>query len=124
MPAPHTIALFMISALALNVTPGPAILFVQSRALGKGRQAAVVSVFGLATASVIHAVAAAGGLAALIMYWPLALAVIKYCGAGYLIYLRITGFRVGGIVGPAEQVMRRGPFHSPSCIDRGSSQTC
>jgi threonine/homoserine/homoserine lactone efflux protein len=60
----------MISALALNLTPGPAILFVLSRA-GQGRQAAVVSVFGLATVSVIHAVAAAFGLAALSMYWPL-----------------------------------------------------
>jgi threonine/homoserine/homoserine lactone efflux protein len=103
MPAPHTIALSMISALALNLTPGPAILFVLSRALGQGRQAAVVSVFGLATSSVIYPVAAAFGLAALFMYWPLAFAVIKYCGAGYLIYLGITGFRAGGIDGLAGQ---------------------
>jgi threonine/homoserine/homoserine lactone efflux protein len=109
MPAPHTIALFMISALALNLTPGPAILFVLSRALGQGRQAAVVSVFGLATASVIHAAAAAFGLAALFMYWPLTFAVTKYCGAGYLIYLGITGFRVGGIVGLAREVIGSRP---------------
>ena len=110
MPAPHTIALFMISALALNLTPGPAILLVLSRALGQGRQAGVVSMFGLATASVIHAVAAAFGLAALFTYWPLAFAVIKYCAAAYLIYLGSTGFRGGGIVGLAGQVVGSRPL--------------
>jgi threonine/homoserine/homoserine lactone efflux protein len=67
----------MISALALNLTPGPAILFILSRCLGQGRSAAVVSVFGLATASVVHAVAAAFGLSALFVYSPLAFAVVK-----------------------------------------------
>ena len=56
----------MASALALNLTPGPAILFILSRCLGQGRMAAIVSVFGLATASVIHAVAAAFGLSAVL----------------------------------------------------------
>jgi len=36
MPAPHTIALFIISVLALNLTRGRAILFVLSHALGQG----------------------------------------------------------------------------------------
>jgi threonine/homoserine/homoserine lactone efflux protein len=62
------------------------------------------------TASVIHAVAAAFGLAALFTYWPLAFAVIKYCGAGYLIYLGITGFRAGGIVGLAGQAVGSRPL--------------
>jgi threonine/homoserine/homoserine lactone efflux protein len=39
------------------------------------------------------------------VYWPPAFAVVKYCGAGYLIYLGITGFRAGGIVGLAGQVI-------------------
>jgi threonine/homoserine/homoserine lactone efflux protein len=99
MPSWQTIAVFMISALALNLTPGPAILFILSRCLGQGRSAAVVSVFGLATASVMHAVAAAFGLSALFVYSPLAFAIVKYCGAGYLVYLGIAGFLSGGIAG-------------------------
>lgn len=99
MPSRETIALFMLSALALNLTPGPAILFILARCLGEGRTAAVVSVFGLATASVIHAAAAAFGLSALFVYSPFAFAIIKYCGAAYLIYLGVTGFRSGGIAG-------------------------
>jgi threonine/homoserine/homoserine lactone efflux protein len=80
--------------------PGPAILFILSRCLGEGRAAAVVSVFGLAGASIIHAVAAAFGLAALFAYSPVAFAIIiKYCGAAYLVYLGLSGLRKGGISG-------------------------
>jgi len=104
MPSWPTIALFTASALALNLTPGPAILFILSRCLGEGRSAAMVSVLGLATASVIHAVAAAFGLSALLLYSPLAFAAVKYCGAAYLIYLGISGFLSGGIAGFARGV--------------------
>jgi threonine/homoserine/homoserine lactone efflux protein len=103
VPSPRTIALFMASALALNLTPGPAILFILSRSFGqgRGRAAAVVSVIGLATASVIQAVAAAFGLSALCIYSPLAFGIIKYCGAAYLVYLGIAGFLSGGLAGIA-----------------------
>ena len=101
MPSPQTIAVFMISALALNLSPGPAILFVLSRSFGQGRAAAVVSVFGLATASVVQAVAAALGLSALFAYSPLAFAIVKYCGTAYLVYLGIAGFLSGGLAGIA-----------------------
>src|SRR5437660_9305587 len=47
MPGRQTITLFMISALALNLTPEAAILFILSRSFGQGRAAAVASVFGL-----------------------------------------------------------------------------
>jgi len=104
MPSPQTLALFMIVALALNLTPGPAILFILSRCLGQGRSVAVVSVFGLATASVIQAVAAAFGLSTLLVYSPLAFAIVKYCGAAYLVYLGIAGFLSGGIAGIAGRV--------------------
>jgi threonine/homoserine/homoserine lactone efflux protein len=107
MPSVQTIALFMGTALALNLTPGPAILFILSRCLGKGRAAAIVSVFGLATASVIHALAAASGLSALLSYSPAAFGTIKYCGAAYLVYLGISGLMKGGIAGAVAGIGRR-----------------
>lgn len=45
MPSFQTIGLFIATALALNLTPGPAILFILSRCLGQGRTAAIVFVF-------------------------------------------------------------------------------
>jgi threonine/homoserine/homoserine lactone efflux protein len=103
----------MISALALNLTPGPAILFILTRSFGQGREVAVVSVFGLATASVIQAVAAALGLSALFVYSPLAFAIVKYCGAAYLVYLGVAGFLSGGLAGIAG---RAEPGSRPSLV--------
>jgi threonine/homoserine/homoserine lactone efflux protein len=99
VPSLETIALFMASALVLNLTPGPAILFILSRSFGQRRAAAVISVFGLATASVIQALAVAFGLSALFVFSPLAFAIVKYCGAAYLVYLGIAGFLSGGLAG-------------------------
>src|SRR4051794_33295443 len=65
VPSANTVVLFMLSALALNLSPGPSILFILSRCMAEGRRAAIVSVFGLATASVVQALAAAFGLATL-----------------------------------------------------------
>ena len=99
MPTVQTIMLFMGTALALNLTPGPSILFILSRCLAQGRNAAIASVFGLATASVIQALATAFGLSALFVYSPLAFDIIKYCGAAYLVYLGVFSFLQGGIAG-------------------------
>jgi threonine/homoserine/homoserine lactone efflux protein len=68
----------------------------------------VVSALGLATASVVQAIAAALGLSALFIYSPLAFAIIKYCGAAYLVYLGVRGFLSGGIAGLAIQTDRNG----------------
>jgi threonine/homoserine/homoserine lactone efflux protein len=87
--------------------PGPAILFILSRCLGGGRAAAIVSVFGLATASIIHALAATFGLSALLSYSPAAFGIIKYCGAAYLVYLGISGLIKGGIAGAIAGIGKR-----------------
>jgi len=89
MPAIETIILFMAAALALNVTPGPSILYVMSRSVGQGRTAGLVSALGLGTGSLIHAGAAALGLSVILAYSPLAYTVVKYLGAGYLVYLGV-----------------------------------
>jgi threonine/homoserine/homoserine lactone efflux protein len=89
MPSNHSILLFMIAALALNLSPGPSILYILSRSIAQGRAAGLVSVLGLATATLTHAAAMALGLSAILLYSPLAFAVVKYLGAAYLIYLGI-----------------------------------
>jgi threonine/homoserine/homoserine lactone efflux protein len=100
MPSTNNILLFMAAALALNLSPGPSILYILSRSVGQGREAGLVSVLGLATATLIHAVAMALGLSTLLLYSPLAFAVVKYLGAAYLIYLGIGA------------LLSRGTFHA------------
>jgi threonine/homoserine/homoserine lactone efflux protein len=100
MPSTHSILLFMAAALALNLSPGPSILYILSRSVGQGREAGLVSVLGLATATLVHAVAMALGLSTLFLYSPLAFAMVKYLGAAYLIYLGVSA------------LLSRGTFHA------------
>jgi len=97
MPVTETIVLFMAAALALNVTPGPSIVYVMSRSVGQGRTAGLVSALGLGTGSLFHAVAAMLGLSAVLAYSPLTYAAIKYLGAGYLVYLGVGLLRQGTV---------------------------
>lgn len=106
-PSLSTILLFSLTALALNLSPGPSILYILSRVMGQGRQAGIVSAFGLATAAVVQALTAAAGLSSLLLYSPFAFAVVKYCGAAYLVYLGVRGLRSGGIAGAAAVVASR-----------------
>jgi threonine/homoserine/homoserine lactone efflux protein len=105
MPALETVLLFMTAALALNMTPGPSVMYVMSRSLGQGRTAGLVSALGLGTGSLLHAVAATLGLSVVIAYSPAAYAMLKYLGAAYLVYLGVTILRQRTIqlaeVGPA-----------------------
>jgi threonine/homoserine/homoserine lactone efflux protein len=105
MPSKHSIILFMVSALALNLSPGPSILYILSRSIGQGREAGLVSVLGLGTATLIHAMAAAFGLSTLFVYSPVAFAVVKYLGAAYLIYLGVS------------VLLSRGTFHAAAAAN-------
>jgi threonine/homoserine/homoserine lactone efflux protein len=49
----------------------------------------VVSALGMETGNLVHMTAAAAGIAALVASSAVTLSVLKYAGAGYLIYLGI-----------------------------------
>jgi threonine/homoserine/homoserine lactone efflux protein len=85
IPAP-TFALFMLAALALLLVPGPAVLYIITRSVEQGRLAGAVSAAGLGLGNLIQAVAASAGLSALVLSSPLAFNVVKFAGAGYLVY--------------------------------------
>lgn len=81
---------FIIAATVLIVVPGPAVLYIVARAIEQGRLAGLTSVLGIATGELIHAIAAAIGLSAILATSALAFSIVKYLGAIYLIYLGIT----------------------------------
>ena len=66
MPTPTTFALFCLAALALIVVPGPAVTYVVTQSVDKGRAAGLLSAAGVACGGLVHVVAAAAGLSALI----------------------------------------------------------
>lgn len=89
MPDPATLAAFWIAALALYAAPGPDMIYVASRAIGQGRRAGVFSALGVFAGLLVHMLAAALGLAAVLAAWPLAFEVVRWAGVGYLAWLGV-----------------------------------
>lgn len=87
MPTLHSLALFIAAGLALNLTPGPDMLYVAARGAGEGRSAGIVSALGIGVGTLVHIALVAAGLAAVLAAVPVAYLAIRLGGAGYLIYL-------------------------------------
>ena len=66
MPALSSIALFSLASVALAVVPGPAVTYIVTHSIDKGRRAGLVSALGIASGGLVHVVAATVGLSALI----------------------------------------------------------
>ncbi len=96
MPDLPTLTTFMVAALALNFTPGPDMLYVIARSVGQSRAAGIASALGIGAGTLVHTIAAALGLSALLMSLPVAFEVVKWAGALYLIYLGIKTLRSKG----------------------------
>jgi len=87
---------FALAALLLVLTPGPNMIYCVSRALVQGRAAGLISLAGVLLGFVVHLMAAALGLTALLMAVPLAFDAIKLAGAAYLLWLAWQAVRPGG----------------------------
>jgi threonine/homoserine/homoserine lactone efflux protein len=87
----HLLALFLAAATLLAVTPGPGIFYVLTRTLAGGKREGMLSALGTFGGGLIHVVAAALGLSAVLAASATAFAVVKYAGAVYLVWL---GFRM------------------------------
>lgn len=100
MPDASLFGLFLTAALALLITPGPAVLYVVTRSIDQGRGAGFMSALGVFVGTLCHVAAAALGLSALLMSSALAFQSVKYLGAGYLVYLGVRKFMGGEAVNP------------------------
>jgi threonine/homoserine/homoserine lactone efflux protein len=85
----HKLVLFLTASLVLAATPGPGMLYVLSRTLAGGKREGVSSSLGTFLGGLVHVVAAAAGLSIVLATSAFAFSVVKYAGAGYLIYLGI-----------------------------------
>ncbi|HEY0734116.1 MAG TPA: LysE family translocator [Herpetosiphonaceae bacterium] len=89
MPTATSFGLFLTAAIILAITPGPGIFYVLTRSLKGGRSEGIASSFGTAIGGLVHVLAAALGVSAILATSALAFAAVKYIGAAYLIYLGI-----------------------------------
>lgn len=88
-----TLAVFLVAAVGLILSPGPDTVYVLARGTGDGRRAGVLSALGVATGVLVHTIAAAVGLAALFRAVPGARTVVVAAGAVYLTYLGVDTLR-------------------------------
>jgi threonine/homoserine/homoserine lactone efflux protein len=81
--------LFVVSGLLLNITPGQDTFYIVTRSVAQGRAAGLWSVLGIASGSVVHTLAAAFGLSAILATSAHAFTIVKFAGAAYLVYLGV-----------------------------------
>lgn len=84
---PSTFLIFIIACLVLLIVPGPAVLYIAARSVDQGRVAGMVSVLGVHLGTVLHVLAAAVGISALLLASATAFTLVKFAGAAYLIWL-------------------------------------
>ena len=87
-----TLAIFIVAAFVLLVTPGPAVIYIVARSVSQGTLAGFVAAVGMHVGTVVHVAAAAYGASRLLMTSSVAFNVVKYLGAAYLIYLGVRSF--------------------------------
>jgi threonine/homoserine/homoserine lactone efflux protein len=87
----HDLGLFVVAGLLLNVTPGPDMAYIAARGASGGFRAGVAATLGITVGCLFHTLAAALGLSVLLATSAAAFAVVKWCGAAYLLY---TGIRL------------------------------
>ena len=89
MPDATTFALFAAACVAFLVIPGPSVFYIVTRSLVQGRRAGLTSMLGVQAGGLVHVVAAAFGVSALIASSAAAFTVVKYAGAVYLVFLGV-----------------------------------
>jgi len=89
MPTLSTYAVFLATAIALLLVPGPAVLYVVTRSIEMGRGGGLASVAGITTGTVVFVGLAAGGLSSLLLASTTAFDAVRYAGAAYLVFLGV-----------------------------------
>lgn len=90
--SPNFVA-FLLASLVLAMTPGPAVVFLITQTLRRGRKGGLASLGGVALGSLANGFAASLGLAALFAASSTAFWVVKSAGAAYLVYLGVKVLR-------------------------------
>jgi len=89
MLIPPTMIYFIPTALVILLIPGPAVIYITTRSLREGRRAGLASVAGIQLGDLALALLATFGLSAILLTSAIAFDIVKFMGAGYLVYLGV-----------------------------------
>jgi threonine/homoserine/homoserine lactone efflux protein len=99
---------FLLTSLVVVLIPGTGVIYTVSNGLFLGWRASVAAAFGCTAGIIPHLSASILGLSAILHMNTLAFQIIKFAGAGYLLYLSWAMWRETGVL----------KFNSPS-FERG-----
>lgn len=88
--------LFFSACVALNLAPGPDMLYILTKTASGGRKVGWAAAMGVCSGAMIHATIAAFGLSAILFASATAFMLVKLIGAAYLLYLAWQSFRSSG----------------------------
>jgi len=86
---------FLVAMFVMAITPGPANLFAIATGMERGKGAALISVLGMNTATLVWFGCSALGLGALILAFPKAFHILALAGAAYLVWLGLKSLWAG-----------------------------
>jgi threonine/homoserine/homoserine lactone efflux protein len=104
--AASILPLFALTALLIELTPGPNMAYLATLALDRGRAVAIAAVAGVALGLAVVGTLAALGVAAAIEQSNLLYQVMRWLGVAYLLWLAAIGFFAGG--GPSGEQIETG----------------
>ncbi len=78
---------FLLTSTVIILTPGQDMILVMSRSIAQGQKAGVMTAFGVSVGLLGHTLLATLGLGALLLSSEFLFSIIKFIGAGYLIYI-------------------------------------
>lgn len=95
LPDSSTLLAYTVACLVLYVTPGPDMSLMLAKTMQGGRKAGVASMLGASTGCLVHSLAAALGLSAIIAASATLFTAMKVIGALYLLWLAYDAIRHG-----------------------------
>jgi threonine/homoserine/homoserine lactone efflux protein len=113
--APHLLAVFVVAVVLLMLLPGPNVALITSTAMAHGRAFGFATVAGTASAMVVQLAATGLGMGVLLGAAGAVFGVVRWAGAGYLVYLGVREF----LARPAAVVAARGARSAGGCFARG-----
>lgn len=87
------IPLILAAGLIASLSPGPATLAIAGTSMERGRLQGVVIALGIFSGSIAWSISAAAGIGALMLVNLWIFEVIRYLGAGYLLFLAVQAAR-------------------------------
>ncbi len=85
----QSLLLFIVACLAINMIPGPDVIYIVSNTMKGKLTAGFKAALGLGMGYFVHTLAASLGLSAIILSSAVAFSAVKWLGAAYLVYLGV-----------------------------------